>query len=62
MKQEKNLEINIILNGYIQILKKKMDIKIQQNYQKNIIYIDKIIVDVYIQKEKKFMIKKRNQI
>ena len=38
------------LNICAQILKRKMVIKEVFNYLKSIIYIDKIIVDVFIQK------------
>lgn len=43
--------INIKSNGSIQTSKKKMATKNQLNYQKNIISIDKTIVDVSIPKE-----------
>ena len=39
-----------------------MDTKIQQNYQKNITYIDKTIVVVFIHNVKILMIKKRNKL
>ena len=44
----KNYKINIILIGCILTLRKKMDINNPSYYLKNIIYIDKITVAVYI--------------
>ena len=45
---EKNLKINIMLNGYILTSKKRMDINHPSYYLINIICIDKTIVVVYI--------------